>query len=204
VAYHDEHGSLVTDHASIARHYAEWRLWVDLATTVPFDWIVLGAMGLQAEKTQTARYISLLRLLRLGRCYRLKKVCGAAAAQAPCSACRVGRRWPRGGPRSKLHSHWQALVLKNSSVRRCGPLTSRACHYAVQWTVYLTNAASLPLSLVTIARWEGRPRRGNRHSFACKCALARGHNACAGAHASTPCFAHRPLAPPLPPGPGTS
>jgi hypothetical protein len=76
VAYHDEHGYLVTDHASIARHYAEWRLWVDLATTVPFDWIVLGAMGLQAEKTPTARYISLLRLLRLGRCYRLKKVGG--------------------------------------------------------------------------------------------------------------------------------
>ena len=36
--------------------------------------IVLGALRLQTSATVTARYVSLLRLLRLGRAYRLKKV----------------------------------------------------------------------------------------------------------------------------------
>lgn len=38
VAYHDEDGDLVTNRRAIAKHYAEWRLWVDLGTTIPFDW----------------------------------------------------------------------------------------------------------------------------------------------------------------------
>ncbi|KAF8054945.1 AKT1 [Scenedesmus sp. PABB004] len=70
VAYYED-GELVTDLPSIARHYARWRLWVDLVTTIPFDWIVLGAMGLQQSNNTTAWYVSLLRLLRLGRAYRL-------------------------------------------------------------------------------------------------------------------------------------
>jgi hypothetical protein len=44
---------------------------VDLLTTIPFDWIVLGAMGLQQSSSTQAWYISLLRLLRIGRMYRL-------------------------------------------------------------------------------------------------------------------------------------
>lgn len=36
--------------------------------------IVLGGLGLQYHNSVEARYISLLRLLRLGRSYRLKKV----------------------------------------------------------------------------------------------------------------------------------
>lgn len=41
-------------------------------------------MGLQYSSTVTARYISLLRLLRLGRIYRLKKVrLGPASASDP-------------------------------------------------------------------------------------------------------------------------
>jgi hypothetical protein len=40
-------------------------------TTIPFDWIVLQALGLQQSNSTTAWYISLLRLLRLGRAYRL-------------------------------------------------------------------------------------------------------------------------------------
>eukprot|EP00878_Enallax_costatus_P040712 GHUV01047065.1.p1 GENE.GHUV01047065.1~~GHUV01047065.1.p1 ORF type:complete len:324 (+),score=64.85 GHUV01047065.1:636-1607(+) len=70
VAYYED-GELVTDWRRIAGHYARWRLWVDLATTIPFDWIVLGAMGLQDSNNTTAWYVSLLRLLRLGRAYRL-------------------------------------------------------------------------------------------------------------------------------------
>jgi hypothetical protein len=123
VAYYDEDGGLVTDRRLIARNYARWRLWVDLATTIPFDWcaramgraakppaaaqpaeplphtpcarklartrtraqrptpacklairrIVLGAMGQQQANTIEARYVGLLRLLRLGRAYRLNK-----------------------------------------------------------------------------------------------------------------------------------
>lgn len=52
-------------------HYARTRLPLDLLTTIPFDWIVLGAMGLQQSNSTTAWYISLLRLLRVGRMYRL-------------------------------------------------------------------------------------------------------------------------------------
>lgn len=36
--------------------------------------IVLGALGLRQSATVQARYISLLRLIRLGRVYRLQKV----------------------------------------------------------------------------------------------------------------------------------
>lgn len=49
VAYHDEYGSLVTDRRLIASHYAEWRLWVDLGTTIPFDWCVWGGREVPVE-----------------------------------------------------------------------------------------------------------------------------------------------------------
>lgn len=70
VAYYDE-GELVTSLSKIARHYARRRLWLDLVTTIPFDWIFLEALGLQTSNSELAWYISLLRLLRLGRAYRL-------------------------------------------------------------------------------------------------------------------------------------
>ncbi|KAI8469642.1 MAG: hypothetical protein J3K34DRAFT_276757 [Monoraphidium minutum] len=73
VAYHDADGLLVVDRRRIAANYARVRLWVDLATTIPFDWIVLGVMGLRESDTVEARYISMLRLIRLARVYRLKK-----------------------------------------------------------------------------------------------------------------------------------
>ncbi|WIA36270.1 hypothetical protein OEZ86_007599 [Tetradesmus obliquus] len=71
VAHYDTHGDLVTDLPSIAAQYMKGRLWADLVTTIPFDWIVLGALGLQRSNSITAWYVSLLRLLRLGRAYRL-------------------------------------------------------------------------------------------------------------------------------------
>ncbi|KAF6266101.1 hypothetical protein COO60DRAFT_1697459 [Scenedesmus sp. NREL 46B-D3] len=71
VAYYDTHGDLVTDLRSIAAQYMKGRLWADVVTTVPFDWMVLGAMGLQRSNSTAAWYVSLLRLLRLGRVYRL-------------------------------------------------------------------------------------------------------------------------------------
>lgn len=45
----------------------------DLLTTIPFDWIVLAATGLQQSNSTQAFYISLLRLLRMGRAYRLRR-----------------------------------------------------------------------------------------------------------------------------------
>eukprot|EP00775_Hariotina_reticulata_P006152 gene6152-6389_t len=71
VAFYDDNGELVTDLPSIARHYAQTRLWADLVTTIPFDWVVLACLGLQESDGVTAWYVSLLRLLRLGRAYRL-------------------------------------------------------------------------------------------------------------------------------------
>jgi hypothetical protein len=50
--------------------------------------IVLGAMGLQYSSTVEARYVALLRLLRLGRAYRLKKVRGQ-----PALCIGIGARW---------------------------------------------------------------------------------------------------------------
>jgi hypothetical protein len=38
VAFHDDEGHLVIDAKTIAAHYLQWRFWVDLLTTVPFDW----------------------------------------------------------------------------------------------------------------------------------------------------------------------
>lgn len=70
VAYYED-AMLVVDFPSIAKHYAQTRLVPDLLTTIPFDWIVLGAMGLQQSNSQLAWYISMLRLLRLGRVYRV-------------------------------------------------------------------------------------------------------------------------------------
>ena len=73
VAYHDDNGVLVAELPLIARRYARCgRLWLDLVTTVPFDWIVLGALGLQSSNSQLAWYVSMLRLLHLGRIYRLR------------------------------------------------------------------------------------------------------------------------------------
>jgi hypothetical protein len=42
-------------------------------TTIPFDWIVLASLGLQQSNSVEARYVALLRLLRMGRAYRLRR-----------------------------------------------------------------------------------------------------------------------------------
>lgn len=60
VAYHDECGELVVSRRSIALHYARQRLWLDLLTTLPFDWIVLGALGLQDSNSELAWCVRLL------------------------------------------------------------------------------------------------------------------------------------------------
>lgn len=46
------------------------RLWLDILTTLPFEWLVLTATGVSGAST-TGRYISLLSLLKLGRMYRV-------------------------------------------------------------------------------------------------------------------------------------
>ena len=97
MAYYDDDSVLVTDRRLIARKYAQWRLWVDLATTIPFDWIVLLAGGLNQSSSVEARNISLLRLLRLGRVYRLKKVGGPEAVgsylRVACLCCCEADAW---------------------------------------------------------------------------------------------------------------
>lgn len=46
------------------------RFFVDLLTTLPWEWMVLSATGIPAD-SQKGRYIGLLSLLRLGRMYRV-------------------------------------------------------------------------------------------------------------------------------------
>ena len=43
------------------------RFWIDLLTTIPFELIILRATGLDGSEGTTARYISMLRLLKLVR-----------------------------------------------------------------------------------------------------------------------------------------
>ena len=72
VAFYDDDGVLVSALPLIARRYcASGRLWLDLVTTIPFDWIVLAALGLQSSNSTLAWYVSMLRLLHLGRIYRI-------------------------------------------------------------------------------------------------------------------------------------
>jgi hypothetical protein len=46
------------------------RFFVDILTTLPWDWMVFTATGVPANST-TGRYIALLSLLKLGRMYRV-------------------------------------------------------------------------------------------------------------------------------------
>ena len=63
VAYHDEDGYLVTDRQDIARHYTEWRLWVDLGTTIPFDCERALQGGVRATRVAAPRKTSPLQQL---------------------------------------------------------------------------------------------------------------------------------------------
>jgi hypothetical protein len=160
----------VTDRAAIAANYARGgRLWLDLATTIPFDWVVLLATGLNKSASVRARYISLLRLLRLGRVYRLEKVPGRGRR----GGVRGAGRPPscvQGAGATRLWCCWQ---LNNSSVgpARGGgaapastlvlPSHSRPSHSRPsptpptpgQWIRYLTvNSTYLSLFWATLLR----------------------------------------------------
>jgi hypothetical protein len=43
------------------------RFWWDILTVLPWDWIVLSAMGLMGSASAQARFLSLLGLLKLVR-----------------------------------------------------------------------------------------------------------------------------------------
>lgn len=70
VAYFDGE-VLVSDPGAIRHHYLWGRFWLDLITTIPFELIILGAMKLEDSESTTARFISLMRLLRLVSCQGL-------------------------------------------------------------------------------------------------------------------------------------
>ncbi len=82
MAFRDPSGQLITHQPAIALHYASSRLWLDLLVTIPFDWLVIAALGLQGSdcvgsssisggsSCWVARWVSLLGLLRMGRAYR--------------------------------------------------------------------------------------------------------------------------------------
>ncbi len=56
---------LVDDLPSIRRNYLRSMFVVDLLTTIPFENVVLAAVALEDSEGATARYIGLLRLLKL-------------------------------------------------------------------------------------------------------------------------------------------
>jgi hypothetical protein len=103
VAVYDNE-NLVTDLRAIRAHYLGGKFCLDLLTTIPFEMVVLAACGLSESPTTTARYISLLRLLKLvGR---------AALSGVPALAWVAARRtFPlllRSG--GELATHTQPLV----------------------------------------------------------------------------------------------
>jgi hypothetical protein len=75
---------MISDLPSIRARYLRGRFWVDLLTTVPWDCLALAAAGEAVGRTDTtARYIALLRLLRMVR----PRLPGPVAVTAPGSCC---------------------------------------------------------------------------------------------------------------------
>lgn len=56
---------MISDLPSIRARYLRGRFWLDLLSTVPWDCLVLAATGEAARTNTTARYIALLRLIRM-------------------------------------------------------------------------------------------------------------------------------------------
>lgn len=86
LAYYDDDGRLVTSSRAIAHRYAKsGMLAVDLLAAIPFDWIAIAVVAPGGEDTRTARYLTLLGLLRLLRLYRVREALVAAEANLAIS-----------------------------------------------------------------------------------------------------------------------
>ena len=68
-------GELVTNRIQLATNYMKLIFWVDLISLIPFDEIALAIAGLNGPDSVNnptlAQYLSLLKLTRMLRCYRL-------------------------------------------------------------------------------------------------------------------------------------
>lgn len=73
LAYYQD-GVLITDPVVIRKTYVSWRFWWDILTTVPFDNIILAAVGLDDQHSRTGMYLALTGLLKLGRMYRVRRL----------------------------------------------------------------------------------------------------------------------------------
>lgn len=69
-AYYDQE-ILITDRGDIARHYLRFRFWFDIIALLPFDYAIIEGIWPPCFTSHTARYVSLLKLLRLLRMYRV-------------------------------------------------------------------------------------------------------------------------------------
>ena len=68
-------GELVTSRRQLSRNYLRLLFWVDLSSVIPFDEIALAIAGLNGpdylNNPELAQYLSLLKLIRFLRMYRL-------------------------------------------------------------------------------------------------------------------------------------
>jgi ankyrin repeat protein/CRP-like cAMP-binding protein len=86
LAYVDDDGRLVTSSRAIAHRYARsGMLAVDLLAAIPFDWIAIAVVAPGGEDTRTARWLTLIGLLRLLRLYRVREALVAAEANLAIS-----------------------------------------------------------------------------------------------------------------------
>eukprot|EP00200_Dunaliella_tertiolecta_P005564 CAMPEP_0202345276 /NCGR_PEP_ID=MMETSP1126-20121109/4595_1 /ASSEMBLY_ACC=CAM_ASM_000457 /TAXON_ID=3047 /ORGANISM="Dunaliella tertiolecta, Strain CCMP1320" /LENGTH=1226 /DNA_ID=CAMNT_0048936579 /DNA_START=2286 /DNA_END=5966 /DNA_ORIENTATION=+ len=70
LAYKDEKNKcIITDNRAIAWRYFTSKFWFDLVVSIPVEPIVAGGLGYTVRDTQTAKFVGLLRWLRVGRMY---------------------------------------------------------------------------------------------------------------------------------------
>ncbi|KAF5827675.1 hypothetical protein DUNSADRAFT_262 [Dunaliella salina] len=75
LAYKDENNKcIITDNRAIAWQYLTSNFWLDLVVSIPVEPIVSGAMGFTVRDTDLAKFIGLLRWLRIGRMYHIFEV----------------------------------------------------------------------------------------------------------------------------------
>jgi hypothetical protein len=73
----------VTDRKKMAMRYLRLRFWVDVAALIPFDMIIIAAAFPPCTDSRTARYWSILQLLRMVLC----KPCAPPPDQSRSMMC---------------------------------------------------------------------------------------------------------------------
>ncbi|KAL7543823.1 hypothetical protein ACHAWF_007462 [Thalassiosira exigua] len=100
LAYHDANGRIVFSRAAIARHYLKRMFWVDLIGVIPFYLCALQITGQMGNENQLTQNLSLLRLFKLARVYRVSQFFSALQYSSKVSLMKL----------TLIRNFWAALV----------------------------------------------------------------------------------------------